>query len=120
MLFDTEIYLFYRFLVVIFQVLGTICKRFNYTLSCSLKFVQQLKHFDHLVSVFGQAVEVMVNDYNCTAMVLELMREISRVDDKELARDTSGTRSYLFLISCIQYVGKLKYPLLRVEIDPLV
>ena len=26
--------------------------RFNYTLSCSLKFVQQLKQFEHLVSIF--------------------------------------------------------------------
>ena len=36
--------------------------RYNYTLSCSLKFVQHLKHFEHLVSVLGQATEV-TTDY---------------------------------------------------------
>ena len=36
--------------------------RYNYTLSCSLKLVQHLKHFEHLVSVLGQATEV-TTDY---------------------------------------------------------
>ena len=81
-----------------FQVLGTISKKYNYTLSCSLKFVQHLKHFEHLVSVFSQAVEVMVVDFSCNSMVMEIVREISRIDSKELARDTGGTMSYsLFL-----------------------
>jgi condensin complex subunit 1 len=35
----------------IIQVLGTINKKFNYTLSCGLKFIQHLKHFEHLVQV---------------------------------------------------------------------
>ena len=41
----------------------------------------------------------MVREYQCNNMVMELVREISRVDTKELARDSSGTRSYsLFLV----------------------
>ena len=66
----------------IIQVLGTVNKKYNYTLSCSLKFVQHLKHFEHLVSVLGQATEVLVKDFNCTSMVMELVREISRIDTK--------------------------------------
>ena len=58
--------------------------RYNYTLSCSLKFVQHLKHFEHLVSVLGQATEVLVRDFSCNAMVMELVREISRIDPREL------------------------------------
>ena len=42
--------------------------------------------------MFSQATEVMVREYGLTGMVMELVREISRVDTKELARDTSGTR----------------------------
>ena len=50
------------------------------------------------MSVFSQAVEVMVVDFSCNSMVMEIMREISRIDSKELARDTGGTMSYsLFL-----------------------
>ena len=58
--------------------------RYNYTLSCSLKFVQHLKHFEHLVSVLGQATEVLVRDFSSNAMVMELVREISRIDPREL------------------------------------
>ena len=61
--------------------------RYNYTLSCSLKFVQHLKHFEHLVGVLGQATEVLVRDFTCNAMVMELVREISRIDPRELGRN---------------------------------
>jgi len=103
------------------QVLGTVNKKYNYTLSCSLKFIQHLKHFDHLVSVLGQATEVLVKDFNCTAMVMELVREISRIDPKELARDTSGTRSYsLFLVDLAERLPEFMKPsisLLTIHLD---
>lgn len=84
--------------------IGLIVLRYNFTLSCSLKFVQHLKHFEHLVSVLGHATEVtllswtslsdiinfcpqvLVRDFNCNAMVMELVREISRIDSRELGR----------------------------------
>jgi len=95
----------------IMQVLGTVNKKYNYTLSCSLKFIQHLKHFEHLVSVLGQATEVLVKDFNCNSMVMELVREISRIDSKELARDTSGTRSYsLFLVDLAERLPELMKP----------
>ena len=34
-----------------------------------------------------------MREYGLTTMVMELVREISTTDGKELARDTSGTRS---------------------------
>ena len=64
------------------QVLGTMNKKFNYTHSCCLQMIQQLKQHEHLVSVFSQATEVMVKEFGCTGMVMELVREISRVDMK--------------------------------------
>jgi len=95
----------------IIQVLGTVNKKYNYTLSCSLKFIQHLKHFEHLVSVLGQATEVLVKEFNCSSMVMELVREISRIDTKELARDTSGTRSYsLFLVDLAERLPEYMKP----------
>merc|ERR1719412_3492663 len=76
--------------ISIIQVMGLMNSKYNYSLSCRLKVVQSLKHFEHLVSPLAEAVEVFV---------LEFVREITRLDTKELNRDTSGTRSYsLFLI----------------------
>ena len=122
------------------------CKKFNYSLSCGIKFIQHLKHFDHLVTVLGQATETMVRvgaasvpsvSTNffifCSGERLRLLlpRHLPGSGDflsrpnvgckaaptsalsifwtyplllaflppRELARDTSGTRSYsLFLM----------------------
>merc|ERR1719412_1791727 len=85
--------------ISIIQVIGLMNSKYNYSLSCRLKIVQGLKHFEHLVSPLAEAVEVFVLEFNCKSMVLEVVREITRLDTKELNRDTSGTRSYsLFLI----------------------
>lgn len=78
----------------IIQVLGTMNKKFNYTHSCCLQFTQQLKQHEHLISVFSQATDIIVKEYGCTGMVMELVREISRVDMKDMSRDTSSTRHY--------------------------
>ena len=97
------------------EVLGTLNKKYNYTLSCSLKFVQHLKHFEHLVSVLGQATEVLVRQFGCNSMVMELVREISRIDHRELARDTSGTRSYsLFLVELAERLPDMMKPSLAI------
>ena len=93
------------------QVLGTLSRKFNYTLSCGLKFIQHLKHFEHLVAVLGEATETLVRDYNCTSLVTSLAREISRVDPRELARDTGGTKSYsLFLVDLAERMPDMMKP----------
>ena len=39
------------------------------------------------------------NEFGCKNMVMETVRELSRLDSRELNRDTSGTRAYsLFLV----------------------
>ena len=93
------------------QVLGTLNRKFNYTLSCGLKFIQHLKHFEHLVVVLGEATETLVRDYNCSSLVTSLAREISRVDPRELARDTGGTKSYsLFLVDLAERMPDMMKP----------
>ncbi|CAB4059470.1 YCS4 [Lepeophtheirus salmonis] len=82
----------------VIQVLSSLNSRFDYSLSCSFKLVQELKLFEHMVSPLAEAVEVFVKEFNCKSIVMEIIQEISRLDMKELNRDTSATRSYsLFL-----------------------
>lgn len=105
----------------IIQVLGQMNSKYNYSLSCRLKIVQSLKHFEHLVSPLAEAVEVFVLEFSCRSMVLEVIREITRLDTKELNRDTSGTRSYsLFLIELSERLPENMKPcvsLLLVHLD---
>ena len=47
----------------------------------------------------GEAIEMSTNQFGCKNMVMETVRELSRLDSRELNRDTSGTRAYsLFLV----------------------
>lgn len=79
---------------LIFHLLGVMVKKYNYGLGVSLKIAQLLQHFEHLVQPLAQAVETFVNEFGVKSFVSEIIREIGRMDPKDLARDTSGTRAY--------------------------
>ena len=97
--------------VSIIQVLGVLNSKYNYSLSCRLKIVQGLKLFEHLISPLAEAVEIFVVEFNCRSMVLEVVREITRLDTRELNRDTSGTRSFSqFLIELAERLPESMKP----------
>ncbi|CAB4059480.1 YCS4 [Lepeophtheirus salmonis] len=105
----------------VIQVLSSLNSRFDYSLSCSFKLVQELKLFEHMVSPLAEAVEVFVKEFNCKSIVMEIIQEISRLDMKELNRDTSATRSYsLFLFELTEKLPEYVRPslsLLIVHLD---
>ncbi|QQP31484.1 Uncharacterized protein FKW44_025096 [Caligus rogercresseyi] len=78
----------------VYQILGSLNARFDYSLSCSFNLVQELKLFEHMVSPLAEAVEVFFREYGCRSIVMEVIQEISRLDSKELSRDASATKSY--------------------------
>ncbi len=77
-----------------FLLLGTMVKKYNHALSCSIKILTLLQHFEHLASPLSQAIEVFTKDFGNQTVIAEIMREIGRMDPKDLARDSSGTKSY--------------------------
>ena len=76
----------------VFQVLGTLNAKYNYSLSCRLKIVQSLRHFEHLALPMAEAVAMFAKEYNSPSMVAEIIRELSQINPAELSRDTSATR----------------------------
>ena len=42
----------------------------------------------------AEAVEKLSNDFQCRGLVMDVVREITRLDSKELSRDTSGTKAF--------------------------
>ncbi|XP_060583069.1 condensin complex subunit 1-like isoform X2 [Ruditapes philippinarum] len=76
------------------HIIGVMVKRYNHGLSASLKIIQLLQHFEHLVGPLSSAVKVCVEDYGYKSIVAELIREIGRMDGSDFSRDTSGTRAY--------------------------
>ncbi|XP_064610959.1 condensin complex subunit 1-like [Liolophura sinensis] len=90
---------------VIIRVLAVMVKKYNHSLGASLKIIQLLQHFEHLVVPLAQAVELISTEYGVKTVVAEIMREIGRMDPKDLVRDTSGTRSYAsFLVEIAERV----------------
>ena len=64
-----------------------------------------LQHYDHVVTAFAHGVSILVLDFGGKAIVGEVIREMSRVDSSDLARDTSGTRQFsLFLVELAQKI----------------
>ncbi|XP_052287084.1 condensin complex subunit 1-like isoform X2 [Dreissena polymorpha] len=76
------------------HIIGVMVKRYNHGLGASLKIIQLLQHFEHLVSPLANAVAICVEEYGYKSIVAELTREIGRMDGSDLSRDTSGTRAY--------------------------
>lgn len=66
----------------------------------SLKLIQLLQHFEHLVVPISTIVVFAATKYSCKQIVLDIFREICSMDSSDLALDSSGTKSFAtFLVS---------------------
>lgn len=81
-------------LKTLLQVIAMLVKRYNHGLSCTLKIIQLLQHFEHAVPACVHGLATMIEYVGCSGMVVDLVREIGRVDPRDLARDTSSSRNY--------------------------
>ncbi|XP_022328669.2 condensin complex subunit 1-like isoform X1 [Crassostrea virginica] len=90
----------------IFNIVGVMVKRYNHALSASLKILQLLQHFEHLVSPLAEMTSIITTDYGNKSVVSEIMREIGRKDPKDLVRDNTGTKSFAtFLVELSERVS---------------
>lgn len=60
----------------------------------TLKLIQLLQHFEHLVIPISTIVTIAATKHSCSQMVLGMFREICSMDPSDLAMDTSGTKSF--------------------------
>ena len=96
------------------QVLGMLISKHGYGLSCRLKMVQGLKHFEHLAGPMAESVEKLTLEYHCRGLVMDIVREITRLDVRELSRDTSGTRTFSqFLVEISERIPDQLQPCLK-------
>uniref|UniRef100_A0A670ZQ92 Condensin complex subunit 1 n=1 Tax=Pseudonaja textilis TaxID=8673 RepID=A0A670ZQ92_PSETE len=78
----------------VIHLLGVALSRYDHMLSATLKVSQMLQHFEHVASVFVEAVTVWIKDYGMKSIVGEILREIGQKCPQELAREASGVKSY--------------------------
>lgn len=60
----------------------------------TLKLIQLLQHFEHLVIPISTIVIIAATKHSCSQMVLGMFREICSMDPSDLAMDASGTKSF--------------------------
>jgi condensin complex subunit 1 len=69
----------------------------------------------------AETVERLARDFQCRSIVMDVVREITRLDTRELSRDTSGTRAFSqFLVEIAERVPEHLQPcisLLQLHLD---
>ncbi|NXL30673.1 CND1 protein, partial [Glaucidium brasilianum] len=72
---------------------------YDHLFSATLKITQMLHHFEHVATVFAQAVSLWATEYGLKSLVGELLREIGQKHQQDLARDASGVKGYAVFIT---------------------
>ncbi|XP_074050547.1 condensin complex subunit 1 isoform X2 [Macrotis lagotis] len=102
------------------HLLGVALTRYNHMLSATLKIIQMLQHFEHLVSVLVAAVRLWSTEYGMKSIVGEIVREIGQKCPQELSRDTSGAKGYAsFLTELAEQVPTIMMSSMSVLLDHL-
>lgn len=97
------------------HLIGVMAKRYNHALSASLKILQLLQHFEHLVTPLAYTVEIITNELGVKSVIQEIMREVGRMDPKDIARDSSGTRCVAsFLVEVAEKIPLVMLPSISV------
>lgn len=77
-----------------FQIIGTLVKKFNHGMACSLKILQLLRTYEHMVSPAAQGVILLIQTFGDKYVLPEIIKEISRVSRDDMVKDTSGLRNF--------------------------
>ncbi|XP_054165417.1 condensin complex subunit 1-like [Oppia nitens] len=77
----------------VFHIIGSAIEKYRQSLSFCLKLIQLLQLKEQLVPILANLVDVIVKKHNQKLIISEIIREIKRLDIKDLSRDSSGPRS---------------------------
>ncbi|NXX98191.1 CND1 protein, partial [Centropus bengalensis] len=72
---------------------------YGHMFNATLKITQMLQHFEHVASMFAQAVSLWATEYGLKGLVGELLREIGQKCPQDLLRDASGIKGYATFIT---------------------
>ncbi|OWF35443.1 condensin complex subunit 1-like [Mizuhopecten yessoensis] len=75
------------------HILAVMVKSYNHSLGCSLKVVQLVQHFEHLVVPLAQTLQVITEEFGVKTVLCEITREIGRLAPEDAVKDSAGTRN---------------------------
>ncbi|KAL7299993.1 hypothetical protein TKK_0007307 [Trichogramma kaykai] len=101
--------------MLIFQILGTLVKKYNHGIACVVRIIQLAKFHEALAAPIGAGVVLMVNECGCTGLIKEIAREIGESEPGEAdARNFSS-----FLESIAVTKAEIVLPILDSIMDYL-
>ncbi|XP_014212154.1 condensin complex subunit 1, partial [Copidosoma floridanum] len=68
---------------LIFQILGTLVKRYNHGIACVVRIIQLAKFHEALGAPIGAGVVLMITECGCTGLMREIAREIGESEPGE-------------------------------------
>lgn len=102
------------------HLIGTLVHRYDHVLGATTAMVHLLPHFEHLPSPLVAILATIAHDYHCPRIVMDIVREIGRMEAESLARDTSGTRIITaFLVELSETLPAIVLPCVAVLVPHL-
>lgn len=99
---------------LIFSIIGLGIEKYNQSLTFCLKFIQLLQYREQLAPLLVDLVEFIVMRHDQRLLIGEILREIDRIDIRELSRDSSCPRAVsTFLIGLSEMCPKEFLPSLN-------
>ncbi|XP_011702254.1 PREDICTED: condensin complex subunit 1 isoform X2 [Wasmannia auropunctata] len=84
----------------IFEILGTLIKKYNHGITCVVRIIQLVKLYDALAIPIAAGVVHMVTDCGCNGLIREVMNEIGQSEISEA--DSRNTSTFLENIAISQ------------------
>jgi hypothetical protein len=81
------------------SLLGLIVKRYHQNLTVSIKMIQLIQNYEHVVSPICHCITIMVQEYQLNQFVCDVTKEISETDPKNLSIDASGAKNFANFIT---------------------
>ncbi len=103
----------------LFLLISILVKKYNQAPGVVNSLINMLHKFEHLPPHIAELMEVMVNEFKCTQIVGDIIREIARMNPKE-ARDNCGVKNIsLFLAALGERVPRHVLPNISVLLPHL-
>jgi condensin complex subunit 1 len=77
----------------LYKMLALCCAKYNHTLPVTTSLIHSLLKFEHTPAYLAEAVALVAMKHDDVQLATAVLREIGRMDPKELLRDSAGAKN---------------------------
>ncbi|CAG9768061.1 unnamed protein product [Ceutorhynchus assimilis] len=76
----------------IFNVIGTLIKKYNLSTTFAIRMSQMIKDEEHLIQCVSEGLKQLVEKFNCKGLIPAIIREITEWQTEEKFQDSQGSK----------------------------